>query len=66
MIADETINVFRENTSLGSIDVVIEAVLKLEEEERGRGEMRRKEANNSSNHKEILFVQIQIFSNDQK
>ena len=28
MVADETISVFRENTSLGSIDVIIVAVLK--------------------------------------
>ena len=27
MVADETISVFRENTSLGSIDVIIVAVL---------------------------------------
>jgi hypothetical protein len=39
MVADETINVFRENISLGSIDVIAVAVLKGGgggERERGR------------------------------
>ena len=48
VVADETISVFRENTSLGSVDIIIVAVLK-----RGRRRRREGEGKEASVHLKI-------------